>query len=413
MRESAFVFLGSFFAWLKRAKMPKFHLNRTIRHFKDLITKNNIRYAIKTAIAVVLSYVIADFVEPEYSFWAPISAIIVMQVSVAASISSSLDRIAGSLFGAVLGLVAHFIFPMTVLGANVGLFVIACLCAVLLLVNPKYRLAGITGITIFLVSPIAVIQNVWHFSGVFLFHIILSIVIALLVSVLIWPVSGAESLRQSLKKQYLMAADSLEAITLSFLNEQNHLPPTFLDALHDAVPDNRTHFRQVKEYEAINIARHYADLDVLLVGLEHTTVYLASLLDALDSEAEPIKELPLKEELMSLASSAASGLRWIASHSDDQTLPEVRWHIEAVFIRLADLRNENILKKLTLPQLVQVLAFYNAMNHLSETVANLEEQIEIISRRNDRANKRKRLRKFFAYFNIMKLFKKEQVNDRD
>ncbi len=395
MRESLIILWGAIITLFKGVHLPRTGRSRLKVFFTNLFTKRNCRYAIKTGIAVIISYLISMAFVPEYAFWAPISAIIVMQVNVSSSINSSLERIIGSLYGAIIGLAAHFVFPLDYISVNLGLFTISIFCALLLLLNTRYRLAGIAGITIFLVGPNATTEHIWAFSGVFLFHIIVSIIVALLVSLLLWPVSGAETLRQSLKRQYLLAADYLDSITLAFLDEQHHLPPSFLDVLHDIVSENRSTYREIKEYEAMNIARNYAELHDLLVGLEHISVHLASLLDALDSEADAIKEFPLKEELLSLSSSTSSGLRWIASHTDDQGLPEIRWSIEKFDVRLANLRNENILKNLNLPQLVQVFSFYNAMNHLSETVANLEEQIEIISHRKKRRNKVHRLRKLF------------------
>ncbi len=398
MRESLIILWGTIVSLFHHMHFPTKVRSRLPRFLKKLFTKRNIRYAIKTAIAVVLSYMIAMAVNPNYAFWAPISAIIVMQVNVSSSINSSLERILGSLYGAVIGLVAHFTLHIDYVSVNVGLFVIAIFCALLLLLNSRYRLAGITGITIYLVGPVATVDTIWAFSGTFMFHIIVSIIVALLVSLFIWPVSGAESLRQSAKRQYFMAADYLDAITKSFLDDQHHLPLSFLDDLHESVSQNKMKYREIKEYEAINITRNYNDLDVLLVGLEHISVYLSSMLDALDSEAKTIESLPLKDELMSLSSSSSSGLRWIASHSEDQGLPEIRWNIEAVELRLADLRKENLLKKLDLPQLVQVLAFYNAVSHLSETVANLEEQLEIIAYKKKQKNKIRRLSKIFSRF---------------
>ncbi len=380
MRESLSVFFASFINWLRNIQLPITRRAFSLKSLKKLSNKHNIRYSIKTAIAVVLSYTISLLIEPAYAFWAPISAIIVMQVSVAASIQSSVDRIVGSLYGAVLGLAAHFIFPFEGITGDIGLFIIANMCGLLLILNPRYRLAGITSITIFLISPVAEGQTVWSFSWILLFHIIVSILVALAVSVMLWPVSGAHNLQDSLKKQYLMAADFLDSITYTFLDKKSHLQPDYLAPLLDSIAGNKPEYRQVKEYEAVNLTRHYPELGTLVNGLEQIKVYLSSLLDALDSEAAPIENLPMKQELMTLASSSVSGLRWIASHDKTQTLPEVRWYIEATSIRLEDLRNNNVLKALTLEQLIQVLAFYNAMNHLAETIANLEEQIEIISR---------------------------------
>lgn len=411
MREASYVFFASFLDRLKALHTPRNIVLRLRRLMQKLSTKENLRYAIKTGLAVVISYLIAIPVSENYYFWSPISAIIVMQVSVAASVDSSIDRIVGSLYGAILGLTLYVLLPVgPVLANSLALFVIAMACALLLLWNPRYRLAGIVSISVFLIGSQR--PSVWIFALDFLLLIIISILVSVVISIFLWPVSGAEALRQSLKKQYLMAADYLDTITDAFLNEQSHLLPNYIDPLHDATSTNRSKYRQVREYEAINLSRHYGEVGVLVIGLEQIRVYISSLLDALDSEAEPIKELPMTKELMALSSSAASGLRWIASHSSDQQLPEVRWYIEATSIRIADLLREKELLELSQAQLVQTFAFYNAMNHLAETVANLEEQIEIISRKNYHYRTKKHHFKFLRRMHIRKLFKKQGKNDR-
>ncbi len=375
-RPIAIVFLESFFQWLKSIKLNQG--NKSIYKFlkSGFWTTVNVQYTLKTAIAVVLSYSIALIFVDNYALWAPITTIIVMQVNVASSVETSVDRILGSLYGALIALVLEYILPAQFITENIGLFIIALMCAALLLINPRYRLAGITSISIFLLAP----QNppAWKFALTFMLIVTIGILVAVLVSVFIWPMSGAAELRQSLKKQYLMTADFLEGITKAFMDSQHHLLPSYLDELHNAVSKNRPEFRKIKEFEAINLARHYPDLEMLIIGLEQTRTYLSSMLDALTSEAESIKDLPMQEEFLELCSSTASGLRWLAAHNNSAEIPEVRWYIEATSIRLKDLFENKDLLKLSQAQFIQVLAFYNAMNHLAETIANLEEQIYII-----------------------------------
>ncbi len=397
------LFFQSLFAWFKDIHLPKNIPQLVSKNIKELLEKDNARYAGKTALSILLSYVIALFISERYAFWAPISAIIVMQISVAASVESSLDRILGSFYGAVLGLLAFYVTPPNFFATSMGLFCVSIICASLLLINFRYRLAGIVAISVFL-NEQGDIQGL-EFAFVFLLLIVVGIVASMLISVFLWPISGAEKLHQSLKKQYLMAADYLETITNYFLNKHAHLPPNVIDPLHEAVSANRAEHRLVKEYEAVNISSKYRELDLLITGLEQIRVYISSLLDALDSEAETIDVLPMTEELMALSSSAASGLRWIASHTDDQQLPEVRWYIEATSIKLADLLKEHELLELSADQLAQIFSFYNAMNHLAETVANLEEQIEIVTSQNRNKTRRSRIKTFLRRWHFKRLFR--------
>ncbi len=398
------LFFQFLFTLIKRVEHPSDIPHLFSKNIPELFKKDNVRYAVKTALSILLSYIIALFISERYAFWAPISAIIVMQVSVAASVESSIDRILGSIYGAALGLIAFYITPPNIIYSSIGLFTVSLICASLLLINPRYRLAGIIAISVFLNEQGD--AKGLEFAWMFLMLIVVGILASMIVSVFLWPISAAEKLTQSLKKQFLMSADFLDEITFAFLSKHRHLPPFLLDDLHEAISKNRAEHRQVKEYEAVNISRQYREIDLLITGLEQIRVYISSLLDALDSEADDIEHLPMTEELMALSSSAASGLRWIASHSIGQQLPEVRWYIEATSIKLADLIKEHELLELSSDQLVQIFAFYNAMNHLAETVANLEEQIEIVTSQNKNKTRKSRIKRFLRKLHFQRLFHK-------
>ena len=84
--------------------------------FSSAVTAENAKQAIKTAIAgVVAMYMTQLFRLPE-GYWAAISALIVMQSNVGATLSASRTRLAGTAVGAVVGGVFVALWGANVLG---------------------------------------------------------------------------------------------------------------------------------------------------------------------------------------------------------------------------------------------------------------------------------------------------------
>lgn len=65
-----------------------------------------LRHGLKTGIAAVLAFALADLLHLKYGYWASLSSVIVMQVYVADSVQMCLYRFIGTAVGAVIGMIA-------------------------------------------------------------------------------------------------------------------------------------------------------------------------------------------------------------------------------------------------------------------------------------------------------------------
>jgi uncharacterized membrane protein YgaE (UPF0421/DUF939 family) len=101
-------------------------------------------YAAQTAVAAVVSYLIAhSFWLPE-AYWAPMSTLIVMQSTLSAALPVSVQYVAGTAVGAVVGAIADAYFPVNVWVFGVAAFIIGLLCVILRIERSAYRNASIT-----------------------------------------------------------------------------------------------------------------------------------------------------------------------------------------------------------------------------------------------------------------------------
>src|SRR5271154_4846658 len=89
------------------------------------------KQAVKTAIAGVISLYITNLFHLPEGYWAAISALIVMQSNVGATLNASRTRLAGTVVGAVVGGIFVAIFGMNVLGFALAVTIAFFVCDLL------------------------------------------------------------------------------------------------------------------------------------------------------------------------------------------------------------------------------------------------------------------------------------------
>jgi uncharacterized membrane protein YccC len=112
-----------------------------------------LRLALRVTVAGLLSFALGHLLGLPQAYWAVLTSVIVMQSSVGGSVKATLDRLLGTLGGAVWGVVVASAIPHT--GTiSLGLALAASLAPLALLVafRPAYRVAPITAIIVLLSS---------------------------------------------------------------------------------------------------------------------------------------------------------------------------------------------------------------------------------------------------------------------
>ena len=146
-------------------------------------TKNAILDSTRTAVAAVISTLLARLLNlPEY-YWAPISTIVVVQSTIPPR-TLGWQRFVGTALGAVLGAAMATFFNPTAWAYALGIFVCG-LFAWLIRVEGAYRFAAITLSIIFLIPHKAAPWIVaWHRSV----EVSLGIAVALAI-MMAWPLA--------------------------------------------------------------------------------------------------------------------------------------------------------------------------------------------------------------------------------
>lgn len=137
-------------------------------------------HALRTGIAAAAAYGLAEWIGIPESYWAAISAIIVMQSSLGAAWSTSKQRLLGTLLGVALGacLVSALGTPH-VLFYGLVMVLLGWLCSLLRMELIGYRFAGVTFTIVVLVADP---QQVWWVGLYRFLEVSLGITTSLLVT---------------------------------------------------------------------------------------------------------------------------------------------------------------------------------------------------------------------------------------
>lgn len=110
-----------------------------------------LRLGIRTAVAGLASFAAAQILGLPQGYWAVFTAVLVVQTSVGGSFKAALDRLIGTLSGAIYGAVVAILVPHTdvfMLGAALAVSLVPL--ALLAALNPSFRVAPVTAVILLL-----------------------------------------------------------------------------------------------------------------------------------------------------------------------------------------------------------------------------------------------------------------------
>lgn len=111
------------------------------------------RLALRATVAALLAYLLAYWLDLPKGYWAVLSAILVVQSSLGASLAIAIDRCLGTIAGGVIGVIFAILagpsFWLTLAFLVLGTFLAAMLAAR----SPSYKLAPVTVCVVMLADP--------------------------------------------------------------------------------------------------------------------------------------------------------------------------------------------------------------------------------------------------------------------
>jgi uncharacterized membrane protein YgaE (UPF0421/DUF939 family) len=157
-----------------------------------IIAKENpstLKNALRTAVAAIVSLLVAHVLGLPETYWAAVSTLIVMQSSLGAALPVSVQRFTGTLVGAIVGGLIGTHFPQNIAAFGVAVFAIGILCVPLKVDRSAFRYANIT-LAIIVLVPRA--TNEWVVALHRFCEVSIGILVGLALSA-VWPEQESET----------------------------------------------------------------------------------------------------------------------------------------------------------------------------------------------------------------------------
>jgi uncharacterized membrane protein YgaE (UPF0421/DUF939 family) len=151
-----------------------------------------LEHAARTTVAATASLLAARALRLPEAYWAAITTVIIMQSTLGAALTISMQRFVGTALGAAAGALLATYFGSGVIAFGVGIFVMGLVCAILHLDRSAYRF---TGITMAVVMLVAHAQKPWITATHRFAEVSLGIAIGLILTAM-WPEQQLEAARK-------------------------------------------------------------------------------------------------------------------------------------------------------------------------------------------------------------------------
>jgi uncharacterized membrane protein YccC len=110
-----------------------------------------LRLCFHMTVAGLLAYVLAELLALPRAYWAVFSAIIIVQASVGGSVRATIDRVIGTIGGAVAGGAVGYLLPHdSALSRGVALVIALVPLTLVAALRPNYRIAPVTAVIVLL-----------------------------------------------------------------------------------------------------------------------------------------------------------------------------------------------------------------------------------------------------------------------
>jgi uncharacterized membrane protein YgaE (UPF0421/DUF939 family) len=143
----------------------------------------SISHSVRTAVAATAAVIVARLVQMPEAYWAAIATLVVMQSSLGATLTLSIERVVATALGASVGAVEANYFGANLVAFTVAIILIGLLSYGFRLERTAYRYASVT-LTIIVLIPRT--NPAWIVALHRFIEVSVGIIVALLV-VAIWP----------------------------------------------------------------------------------------------------------------------------------------------------------------------------------------------------------------------------------
>jgi uncharacterized membrane protein YccC len=326
--------------------------------------KEHLRQAIKTGIAGSVSLYLAELFRLHEGYWAVISAVIVMQSSIGAAISAAWSRMAGTAIGAFIGALFAALWGVNVPSFGLAVTITVLVCAFLGLLD-SYRLAGATVAIVMLFGRADV---TWIVALHRFLEVSLGVVVALLVTVFIWPSRARKNLHYGIADAIVLLHSLYLAVVGRYM-EGIDRPVDELRTRAAVIVQNNENLLKQTMYEP-RLGPEQKELLMLLMEHAHRILHAVDSLEAAAREsAGDTLNRKFEPELGDLVSRIGTAMKRLADEVRNWkfSLPgeELTLAISALETRTAEVRKARLTAAHDLDEILHFYSFFHSLRNLA------------------------------------------------
>lgn len=340
------------------------------------IGRNSVSLGLATRIvaASVLTFVLCHVLGLK-SQWAILTAIVVMQSSVGASLKATLDRFAGSIGGAFWGVCVLVAFPRdTALATGLALAVTLVPLGLVAAFKPAYRIAPITGV-ILLLTPMLPDTAPWEVGLDRILEVGIGSMVALAVALIIFPVRAHEALARAASDALCLLADLLHQLSetmacrddpraISALHHEiRHAITRAEDIAEDAVQERTSYLVQAPDPRPICRTLRRLTHDLTMIGRTVESSFPAPLIAPLADTAE--------QTAVEIATYLRRSAEALASRESAPSMAEVEQALAVHSAAVAEARRSGMTRDLPDEQVERIFGLSFGFMQLFENLADL------------------------------------------
>jgi uncharacterized membrane protein YccC len=345
------------------------------------IYKARLRFCLRTTIAAVLAFAVAQFLTiPLHGLWVVLTAVVVIQISVGGSLRATAEYVIGTFGGAVYATAVGILVPHTTAIALAGVLALAIApLAYAAAVNPSFRVAPFTAAIVLLIST-ELGEGPLESALYRLLEVVLGGAVAIAVSLLVFPERAHGLGRDAARRVLELLARALPELLAGFTRKADALQIRRVqDEIGRAMAAFQTIADEAKREHLVNLLAEPdpAVLVRVLLRLRHDLVTLGR------SSLAPLPHnlsMRLGEPLAEIGASASDYLRASAGALTSRRSPPPLDRVEAALAAYASemtaIRDQGLTRSLPSGEVERLFTLGFALQQLREDLAELADCLQ-------------------------------------
>jgi uncharacterized membrane protein YccC len=330
-----------------------------------------LKQAIRTGVAGGLAMFLSKYLDLPEGYWAAISAVIVMQSSVGATLRDSWVRLAGTAIGSVISIPFLYFWGGNVVAFGAAVTITVLVCGSLKL-EASYRLACATVAIIMLIGHTS---PSWVVATHRFLEVALGIVVSIAVTNVLWPARASKKLASGIA----VALRQLHSIYEAVIGRFRGLQTAPIESLRAEFDRARRLNEDLQEQEKYEIAVPSGRAAVLGLIMAHTD-RINRAIEALELATQEVStdsfHNHMEPELGALADGIGSGLTRVAEGASAQRFaePEIDFKqlIVALELKAAGVRTTRASEKFELPEILRFHTFFLGLLNLARELDEMQ-----------------------------------------